>query len=606
MKFERMSTSSKLYVVLDVETNGLSGKECDLLSITFYRPDNKKVYNRFLPLELNKDVYTTSINGIKKKDLKGKIPLDQKEVDSWFKDFELDNRIILHYGNLDYRFIKAYFKRHKLSGFERMQFFNFKQLICGPRFPKSSITKDNLCEMFGIDGVTEIHTGINDCILEWKLFKKIGGRPLLATEGWMGTNFFVLNEDYIIPASYLTSHPNLGKMVDRPYVICKETREVFKFKLKGDNLQKFPTNINGIILEHLISIMVGAKEVDNRRFLIDNKCKMKLIGKIAYNDMPIPIVLNKDGTITAEEPRDRDFEKEVNQVIEEMKKSIQPLVDYIRDELFEGKRILSQELSIDNERGIMALCDLSGSKSILEIKTGRYDIEEHKEQLFYESGNRNIFILGTKWHFRKPNGKTISDDYYWWYGDKYPVSSIDFFINKVELEIGEKPDWRKERSRKALEKLSKIADNKNLEIADYQSSTKPVVVRCRTCSHEWTTRVESIKGTKIKCPICNPKNPKYSQYKSRYKKLTHEEREERRIERSNRIADTYAEKVLKLSNQTIKVLKETYTKSKEPVTVECLVCGYKWNVRSDKLLAKCSCPQCRKVAREDNKRKKYI
>ena len=62
MKFETMSTSPRDYVVLDVETNGLSSKEYDLLSVTFYRPDNGRMYNRFLPLELNDHVFTTHIS----------------------------------------------------------------------------------------------------------------------------------------------------------------------------------------------------------------------------------------------------------------------------------------------------------------------------------------------------------------------------------------------------------------------------------------------------------------------------------------------------------------------------------------------------------------
>ena len=60
------------YVVLDVETNGLSSMRDDLLSISLYRPDTEDFYSRFLPLELQKDVYTTYINGIKKYDLKDK------------------------------------------------------------------------------------------------------------------------------------------------------------------------------------------------------------------------------------------------------------------------------------------------------------------------------------------------------------------------------------------------------------------------------------------------------------------------------------------------------------------------------------------------------
>ena len=70
------------YVVLDVETNGLSSLNDDLLSISIYQPDTQKLYNRFLPLELDIDVWTTPINGITKKDLKDAVPLSQYEVDT--------------------------------------------------------------------------------------------------------------------------------------------------------------------------------------------------------------------------------------------------------------------------------------------------------------------------------------------------------------------------------------------------------------------------------------------------------------------------------------------------------------------------------------------
>ena len=45
-----MIDSSK-YVVLDVETNGLSSENDDLLSISIYKPDDQKIFNKFLPLE---------------------------------------------------------------------------------------------------------------------------------------------------------------------------------------------------------------------------------------------------------------------------------------------------------------------------------------------------------------------------------------------------------------------------------------------------------------------------------------------------------------------------------------------------------------------------
>ena len=42
-----MSINISKYVVLDVETNGLSSLKDDLLSISIYQPDTQKMYNKF-------------------------------------------------------------------------------------------------------------------------------------------------------------------------------------------------------------------------------------------------------------------------------------------------------------------------------------------------------------------------------------------------------------------------------------------------------------------------------------------------------------------------------------------------------------------------------
>ena len=157
----------------------------------------------FLPLDLNDEVYTTYINGITKRDLKGKSHLTQAEADELFDTFELDRRTILHYGGLDERFIRDYFDRHHLSGYERMRFFNFKRMICSTKFSDGSLTKDRLCEAFGIEGVESVHTGMNDCKLEWRLFKAFDGRYLLATMRAFTWQFSTLDPDYIVPVSYL-------------------------------------------------------------------------------------------------------------------------------------------------------------------------------------------------------------------------------------------------------------------------------------------------------------------------------------------------------------------------------------------------------------------
>ena len=115
MGLEKIDTSPSNYVVLDVETNGLESQRYDLLSISLYRPDTGATYSRLLPLDLNDDVYTTKYNGLRKEDIEGAGHLTQDEVDRLFDEFEIDKRTVLHYGNLDVRFIRDYFARHNIT-----------------------------------------------------------------------------------------------------------------------------------------------------------------------------------------------------------------------------------------------------------------------------------------------------------------------------------------------------------------------------------------------------------------------------------------------------------------------------------------------------------
>ena len=165
-KKEKINVDAKKYVVLDVETNGLSSSKDDLLSISIFKPNNNKKYTKFLPLDLNEKIKTTKINGIKKSDLKNAKHLTQEEFNEIIKSFELDKRIILHYGNIEEKFIKNYLKRQKINGFERLTFFNFKKNIISSSFTDVNLSKDNLCKAFRIRGVKKVHSGINDCILE--------------------------------------------------------------------------------------------------------------------------------------------------------------------------------------------------------------------------------------------------------------------------------------------------------------------------------------------------------------------------------------------------------------------------------------------------------
>ena len=108
--------NSSDYVVLDIETNGLNVAEDDLLSISVYKPDDGKLFNRLLPLEKQDklDWSAAQVHGVRKSDLRNKKPLSQEELSKLIADFEMDRRTILTYGGrrFDERFLKKYLEDH--------------------------------------------------------------------------------------------------------------------------------------------------------------------------------------------------------------------------------------------------------------------------------------------------------------------------------------------------------------------------------------------------------------------------------------------------------------------------------------------------------------
>lgn len=476
----------KKYVVLDVETNGLSSINDDLLSVSIYKPDDNKMLNRFLPLELNSYLYTTYINGITEDDLKDKEPLSQNEMDNIIKEFELDSRTILTYGNIDEKFIKNYLKRKKIKGFEKMTFYNFKRDIISSSFSSGNITKDNLCKIYGIDSVLEVHNGANDCLLEWQLFKKINGKKLLVTEN----NVFEFNDNYIIPASYLSTYHNFKYCFNDFPKLEYEVKELKKIVIKSEKIKKFDTNISGMTIEHLINTLLNVKKINSMKFLAENKRKLKFIGRLPSEYDEILARFNDDGTISAINSKDRKSVKEINKTIEELKKHITPLIDYIKNDIFQGMEILSQELVISNDKKVLALCDLSNENSILEIKTyGTHNLDKLKYQLYYESNNRDCYIMNIDW-------------------SKLP-KKITFIISKVDLKLKnithKQVVMSKDDSKKKLEQEYKNNMKCDyVELLDYSNLSSRyslVKLHCKKCNEIWNATYE--KGLEMKeCPFC--------------------------------------------------------------------------------------------------------
>lgn len=274
-----------------------------------------------------------------------------------------------------------------------------------------------MCKLFKIDGVEKVHSSLNDCILEWKLFEKIKGKQLF----FIDQNLYHYNENYIIPVTCLNKHPELANYagISIPYLTANATT-IFEYSLPPKILKrvkKFPTNITGISIESGISAALNVEEKDNSNFLIENKKQLQYIGSLDCPIRQIPIIIRKDGSLKSLDCENNDYIDEINETTKIIIKSLSPVLNFIANEIFKTSKIFNQELSISPDGKVLAICDLSNEESVLEIKTFNVfsrDGEINKSlvrQLYYESKGRKTFVLSIIFDERVNNrGKVVLDD----------------------------------------------------------------------------------------------------------------------------------------------------------------------------------------------------
>ena len=469
------SELAKNYVVLDVETNGTISSSDDLLSLSIYDPFSGKAYNRFLPLDLQPLVLTTYINGIVEKDLECETHITQGEFDEIINEFNLKEKTILAYSGgkslFDARFLQNYCKRHKITGFDNFNFLNIKDFLPKGTFETNGkITKDNMCKLFGINGITEIHTGINDCVLEWKLFEKIYNKNIF----FIKNSLYEYNNDYIIPISYLLKNVHLREMsgIEMPTIIGKPEL-IYEYHFPQQEIlkiKKFPTNITGVSIEHLINVLLNAERQNNLDFLLENKRKIRCIGTLDSNFVTLPISLEDDGLLKNIDINDKKKIDEINNVTLIIKENILPLIDFIKHNIFSNEdKIFSQELVISDDKKILALCDLSSKKRILEIKT--FDIiDDNKnvknsitQQLYYQYKGREIFVLSIVF-----NSPEVVENL------TFSIYKIHIQETDIKLDFVERPLWQEAKDilqliinnpRITYEKLANLLNKEIIQIS---------------------------------------------------------------------------------------------------------------------------------------------
>lgn len=422
------------YLVFDVETNGIRKSNDDLLSLSIYDPTTGICYNRFFPLDLQPLVLTTFIHGITDETLENATHITQEEMNWLIEYFHMKDRILLSYsggqGTFDSSFVINYCKRHHVIGFENLKFENIKRSI--PQVPfgmEGQLTKDNLCRIFKIEGVNKVHSSFNDCILQWKLFEKLEGECVF----FIGEHLYKYNSKYIIPYTYFFRHNELIKYanIKIPY-IRGEVKEIFKLgfpKSLLKRIKKFPTNITGITIENGINALLGAVEQNNIRFLMENKSHLEYVGSLDSRIEKIPVITEEDGTIRAIREEDKEYIGTINATTKLIVEQLHPVVKFLKNKIFVGNTIMSQELSISSDRKVLALCDLSDGKNVVEIKTCNVLENETSlkegiaRQLYYQSNGRNTYLLSIKFDTH--------------YTDSYEevVDDLNLFLYSIKLSV---------------------------------------------------------------------------------------------------------------------------------------------------------------------------
>ena len=96
---------------------------------------------------------------------------------------------------------------------------------------------------------------------------------------------------------------------------------------------------------------------------------MHYLGELNGNLLPIPVLMEDNGTISALVPDDEEVVNEVNAVTKKIIRSVRPLFDYMKEHIFINGDVLSQEMVVSGDNKVLALCDLSDSENVVEIKT---------------------------------------------------------------------------------------------------------------------------------------------------------------------------------------------------------------------------------------------
>lgn len=216
------------YIVLDVETTGLSYIDNEIIQIAILHCKNNEIIDKFVSyVKPSFDKLTptiTKLTGITQNDLKNAPSF--KDIADKIYHLTKNKLIVAHNAKFDMGFICQAFKR---IGYQKdVQLIAFDTLRCARKYiPNLDDYKLTTLKKF-LKIIVRSHDALNDCLVTQKLYEHL---------------YSILISDFSYDDFQISTHQRLINMVDDPHLF------VFKRKTKGNYSAG---TVEGIVKYHVI------------------------------------------------------------------------------------------------------------------------------------------------------------------------------------------------------------------------------------------------------------------------------------------------------------------------------------------------------------------
>ena len=132
---------------------------------------------------------------------------------------------------------------------------------------------------------------------------------------------------------------------------------------------------------------------------------------------------------------------------------------------------------------------------------------------------------------------------------------------------------RPERCEQREDELQKHLDQKNIDLISFETTNKPVMIKCRICGHSWNVSFRTASTGRPMCPRCFPMGDCKAKISGIQETSSMKAKIQIQPERYERREDELQKH---LDRRNIDLI--SFEAISKPVMIKCRICGYSWNV----------------------------